>query len=331
MIVPLIRVCIARPPNEDGDIFLDLIEEISIFRNVEISLIERPRDIPISGGDKLLCELTRNGNSNFEARLVQKINEEKNPIKLKKFKRNIKFKNVEFKYDISSNIKILEEINIDIKKGETVAIVGESGAGKSTFSELIPRLYDVSKGEIILDGINIKKYSLKSLRNLIAVVTQNSILFNETIKSNISYGNNNVSELQIIEAIKSANLDDLINKLPMGINTEIGEDGVKLSGGEKQRLSIARAIVKDPEILILDEATASLDSDSEKKVHKAINNLVKDRIVIVIAHRLSTIINADKILVFSKGKIIEQGKHTELLRNSKKYKKLYELQMGTRN
>jgi len=258
----------------------------------------------------------------------EKISEVKDAIKIKNFNSSIKFQNVEFKYDINSESKILEEINIEINKGEMIAIVGESGAGKSTFSELIPRLYDVSEGILMIDGIDIKKYSLKSLRNLIAVVTQNSILFNETIKSNIAYGNNNVSDLQVSKAIKSANLEDLINKLPMGINTEIGENGVKLSGGEKQRLSIARALIKNPEILILDEATASLDADSEKKVHKAINNLVKDRTVIVIAHRLSTIVNSNKILVFSKGKIVDQGTHKDLLKNSEKYKKLYDLQAG---
>jgi len=169
------------------------------------------------------------------------------------------------------------------------------------------------------------------LRNLIGVVTQNSILFNDTIKSNISYGNNKVTNSQIVDSIKSANLDNLIAKLPEGLDTIIGENGVKLSGGEKQRLSIARAIIKNPEILILDEATASLDSDSEKKVHKAINNIIKDRTVIVIAHRLSTIVTADKILVMQKGKIIEHGTHDELLKKSIVYKNLYELQMGSPN
>ena len=178
----------------------------------------------------------------------------------------------------------------------------------------------------MIDGINIKKYSLNSLRNLIAVVTQNSILFNETIKSNIAYGNNNISDLQVSKAIKSANLEDLINKLPMGIYTEIGENGVKLSGGEKQRLSIARALIKNPEILILDEATASLDSDSEKKVHEAINNLVKNRTVIIIAHRLSTITEADNIIVMENGKVIERGNHNNLLAKNGKYKKLYDIQ-----
>jgi ATP-binding cassette, subfamily B, bacterial MsbA len=258
----------------------------------------------------------------------QKIKEENNAIKINQFKSNIVFENVSFKYDNDNQENILNRISVNINKGQTIAIVGESGAGKSTFSELIPRLYDVTEGQLLIDGININKYTLNSLRNLIGVVTQNSILFNDTIKSNISYGNDNVLDSQVLDAIKSANLENLINKLSDGINTIIGENGVKLSGGEKQRLSIARAIIKNPEILILDEATASLDSDSEKKVHKAINNLIKDRTVIIIAHRLSTIINADNILVFMKGNIIEQGTHRELLKHSTVYKNLYELQMG---
>ena len=261
----------------------------------------------------------------------QKIKEENNAIKINQFKSNIVFENVSFKYDNDNQGNILNNISVNINKGQTIAIVGESGAGKSTFSELIPRLYDVTEGQLLIDGININKYTLNSLRNLIGVVTQNSILFNDTIKSNISYGNDNVLDSQVLDAIKSANLENLINKLSDGANTIIGENGVKLSGGEKQRLSIARAIIKNPEILILDEATASLDSDSEKKVHKAINNLIKDRTVIIIAHRLSTIINADKILVFMKGNIIEQGTHSELLKHSTVYKNLYELQMGKSN
>ncbi|SVD23674.1 uncharacterized protein METZ01_LOCUS376528, partial [marine metagenome] len=184
------------------------------------------------------------------------------------------------------------------------------------------------EGEILLDNVNIKKYTLKSLRSLIGIVTQNAILFNDTIKNNILYGSMKVSDEEVLKAIDSSNLNDLINKLPEELNTVIGENGVKLSGGEKQRLSIARAIIKNPEILILDEATASLDSESEKKVHKAIDNIVKNRTVIIIAHRLSTIINADKIIVIDEGKIEEEGTHKELLESNKKYKKLYELQFN---
>ena len=255
------------------------------------------------------------------------IKESKEAIKINAFKSSIIFDNVSFKYQNDSD-NILNQINTKIKKGQTIAIVGKSGAGKSTFSELIPRLYDVQKGEVLIDDINIKNYTLKSLRGMIGIVTQNAILFNDTIKSNISYGSTQLSEKEILKAIDSANLNDLINKLPEGLNTIIGENGVKLSGGEKQRLSIARAIIKNPEILILDEATASLDSESEKKVHKAIDNIVKDRTVIIIAHRLSTIINADKIIVIDQGEIIEEGNHKELLESNKKYKNLYELQFN---
>ena len=253
------------------------------------------------------------------------IKEEKKAIKIDVFKTNIIFKDVNFKYQNDSK-NILNQINTTINKGQTIAIVGKSGAGKSTFSELIPRLYDIQQGEILIDNTNIKKYTLKSLRNMIGIVTQNSILFNDTIKNNISYGNKKVSDEQILKAVDSANLNDLINKLPKGLNTIIGENGVKLSGGEKQRLSIARAIIKNPEILILDEATASLDSESEKKVHTAIDNVIKNRTVIIIAHRLSTIINSDNILVMNDGKIIESGSHDDLLKNEGYYKKLYEIQ-----
>tara|TARA_B100001250_G_scaffold97709_1_gene82002 strand:+ start:101 stop:1927 length:1827 start_codon:yes stop_codon:yes gene_type:complete len=255
------------------------------------------------------------------------IKESEAAIKINDFKSSIIFDNVSFKYQNDSD-NILNQINTKINKGQTIAIVGKSGAGKSTFSELIPRLYDVQKGEVLIDGINIKNYTLKSLRSMIGIVTQNAILFNDTIKHNISYGSIQLSEEKIVKAIDSANLNDLINKLPEGLNTIIGENGVKLSGGEKQRLSIARAIIKNPEILILDEATASLDSESEKKVHKAIDNIIKDRTVIIIAHRLSTIINADKIIVIDQGEIVEEGTHKELLESNKKYKKLYELQFN---
>ena len=255
-----------------------------------------------------------------------KIYQDKNTIEVKTLKNEIEFKNVFFKYENSNEKNILEDINVTIRKGETVAIVGESGAGKSTFSELIPRLYDVTEGELLFDNLNVKNLNLKSLRNLIGVVTQQSILFNESIKSNISCVNPKATEEQILESIKYANLNNLIDKLPNGLNTIIGENGVKLSGGEKQRLSIARAIIKNPDILILDEATASLDSKSEKKVHDAIDNVIMGRTVIVIAHRLSTIINADKILVFSKGKVIDQGTHKELMEREGKYKELYKIQ-----
>jgi len=254
-----------------------------------------------------------------------KIVQRKNPIHIDDFNSSIKFKEVDFKYAGNENM-ILENINLEIKKGQTVAIVGKSGAGKTTLSDLIPRFYDPYNGNIFIDNNDVKDFSLKSLRSLIGIVTQNIILFNDSIKNNIAYGSKNADDKELTNALKSANLYNLVSKLDRGINTIIGENGIKLSGGEKQRLSIARALVKNPQILILDEATASLDSESEKKVHHAIDNVIKDRTVIVIAHRLSTIINADKIIVMDKGRIVEQGNHLELINLDGIYKKLYELQ-----
>ena len=254
-----------------------------------------------------------------------KIPESKNAFKINSFKNSINFKDVNFKYEGQDSL-ILDNINLEICKGQTVAIVGKSGAGKTTLTDLLPRFYDPISGNIFIDKINLKDLSLKNLRNLYGIVTQNVILFNDTIKNNIIHGNKNASENDINKAVKSANIQDLVEKLDNGLNTYIGENGVKLSGGEKQRLSIARALIKNPDILILDEATASLDSESEKMVHSAIDNIIKNRTVIIIAHRLSTIINADKILVMNDGKIVESGSHNELLKNNGYYKKLYDIQ-----
>ena len=254
-----------------------------------------------------------------------KIPESKNAFKINSFKNSINFKDVNFKYEGQDSL-ILDNINLEICKGQTVAIVGKSGAGKTTLTDLLPRFYDPISGNIFIDKINLKDLSLKNLRNLYGIVTQNVILFNDTIKNNIIHGNKNASENDINKAVKSANIQDLIDKLDNGLNTYIGENGVKLSGGEKQRLSIARALIKNPDILILDEATASLDSESEKMVHSAIDNIIKNRTVIIIAHRLSTIINADKILVMNDGKIVESGSHNELLKNNGYYKKLHDIQ-----
>jgi len=254
-----------------------------------------------------------------------KIPESKNAFKINSFKNSINFKDVDFKYEGQDSL-ILDNINLEICKGQTVAIVGKSGAGKTTLTDLLPRFYDPISGNIFVDKINLKDLNLKNLRDLYGIVTQNVILFNDTIKNNIIHGNKNASENDINKAVKSANIQDLVDKLDNGLNTYIGENGVKLSGGEKQRLSIARALIKNPDILILDEATASLDSESEKKVHSAIDNIIKNRTVIIIAHRLSTIINADKILVMNDGKIVESGSHNELLKNNGYYKKLYDIQ-----
>ena len=255
-----------------------------------------------------------------------KIEESNTPVKIDSFKKSINFKNVNFKYENNNNT-ILEDINFEIVKGQTIAIVGKSGAGKTTLTDLLPRFYDPTEGDIFVDSLNLKDIALKDLRNLFGIVTQNVILFNDTIRNNIIQGNENASDADITKAIKSSNLEDLIDKLDHGLDTYIGENGVKLSGGEKQRLSIARALIKNPDILILDEATASLDSESEKKVHAAIDNIIIDRTVIIIAHRLSTIVNANKILVMDNGKIINVGSHDELLISSKIYKKLYSLQL----
>ena len=254
-----------------------------------------------------------------------KIPESKNAFKINSFKNSINFKDVNFKYEGQDSL-ILDNINLEICKGQTVAIVGKSGAGKTTLTDLLPRFYDPISGNIFIDKINLKDLNLKNLRDLYGIVTQNVILFNDTIKNNIIHGNKNASENDINKAVKSANIQDLVEKLDNGLNTYIGENGVKLSGGEKQRLSIARALIKNPDILILDEATASLDSESEKMVHYAIDNIIKNRTVIIIAHRLSTIINADKILVMNDGKIVESGSHNELLKNNGYYKKLYDIQ-----
>jgi subfamily B ATP-binding cassette protein MsbA len=253
------------------------------------------------------------------------ITESKEAIKLNTFKSSIIFDNVSFKYQNDSD-NILNQINTKIKKGQTIAIVGKSGAGKSTFSELIPRLYDVQKGEVLIDDINIKNYTLKSLRGMIGIVTQNVILFNDTIKNNILIGDPSASEETLIKVAKIANVHDFINSLPEKYMTNIGDGGNKLSGGQKQRLAIARAIIKNPPILILDEATSSLDSESEKSVQIALKNVMKNRTSIIIAHRLSTISDVDKIVVMEKGEILETGTHKELLKTNSNYKKLVEIQ-----
>jgi len=255
------------------------------------------------------------------------VNNPDNPIHLTDFKNNISFNNVSFKYELGKKPS-LKNINVKIKKGETIAIVGSSGAGKSTFADLIPRIYDVSLGSITIDDINIKDVTIKQLREKMGIVTQNTILFNDSIYYNISYGVKNVANEDIIKAAKAAYADEFINELPNKYDTIIGETGILLSGGERQRISIARAILRNSNILILDEATSSLDSESEKHVQNAIDNLVKDRTVILIAHRLSTIKNADKILVFNNGEIVEQGNHKKLYSMNGIYKRLYELQFN---
>ena len=221
---------------------------------------------------------------------------------------------------------VLEDINFSLTKGSVVALVGVSGAGKSTIADLIPRFYDVKEGSISIDGQDIRNLKIKSLRNLLGIVGQEVILFNDSVKNNIQYGLNNVNKDQIASAANMANAIDFIEDMPLGFETVIGEKGVKLSGGQKQRIAIARAILKNPPILILDEATSSLDTESEQLVQQAIEQLMKDRTVLVIAHRLSTVRNADKIIVMEKGRIIEKGKHSELYQKDGVYRRLYKLQ-----
>ena len=242
---------------------------------------------------------------------------------LQSFNNKIEFKNVRFTYD---DAVILDNINLTIEKGKTIALVGSSGAGKSTLADLVPRFHDVTGGEVLIDGINIKDYSLHSVRGLMSIVTQEPILFNDTIANNIRLGKQAASDEEIMQAAKVANSHDFIMHKELGYKTNIGDRGTKLSGGERQRLTIARALIKNPPILILDEATSSLDTESERLVQDAINNMMQNRTSIVIAHRLSTIRHADEIIVLQKGKIVERGTHDQLLSQNGFYRKLVEMQ-----
>jgi ATP-binding cassette, subfamily B, bacterial MsbA len=251
------------------------------------------------------------------------VDDNPNGKKINSFEQSISFKNVQFLYDGAG---ILKDINLTVSKGKTVALVGSSGAGKSTLVDLIPRFHDVSGGELLIDGVNIKDYSLKDLRNLMGIVTQEPILFNDTIASNIALGKPNASKEEIENAAKIANAYDFIIQKENGFDTNIGDRGSKLSGGERQRLTIARAVLKNPPILILDEATSSLDTESERLVQDAINHLMQDRTSVVIAHRLSTVRHADEIIVLQKGEIVERGTHDELVAKNGFYKRLVDMQ-----
>lgn len=242
---------------------------------------------------------------------------------LKGITNSIDFRDVSFTY---ANEPVLKGINLKVAKGTVIAIVGESGAGKTTFVNLIPRFYDIAGGSILIDGTDIKEYTLKSLRSQIAIVSQQVILFNDTVKRNIAYGDHAKGGDEITAAAKAANAHDFIMRLPQGYDTVIGEGGVRLSGGERQRLSIARAILKNAPLLILDEATSSLDTGSEIEVQKGIANLMQGKTAFVIAHRLSTIRNADRIVVLSDGAITESGRHEELLSSGGEYHRLYSMQ-----
>jgi subfamily B ATP-binding cassette protein MsbA len=255
--------------------------------------------------------------------ITSDIKEEAGAISLPPVSKGIEFKNVSFKYDEET---VLKEISLPVKAGEVIALVGMSGAGKTSLVNLLPRFYDVEKGQILFDDYDIRKVTVKSLRDQIGLVTQQTILFNDTVRNNIAYGRLRCADQEIIDAAKAANAHDFIQRLPQGYDTIIGEQGVKLSGGERQRISIARALLKNAPILILDEATSSLDSDSEAEVQKALDELMKGRTVFVIAHRLSTIRNAHRIVVLSEGRVVEKGTHEELLSLNGEYRRLYDLQ-----
>lgn len=246
-----------------------------------------------------------------------------NAIMLNSFQDSIEYKNVSFAYDKEP---VLRNINLKIKKGKTIALVGSSGGGKSTLADLVPRFYDPTEGEILLDGIALPDYEIESLRQQMGVVTQESILFNDTIFNNIAFGKEDATLEDVMEAAKIANAHDFISQTPEGYQTYIGERGSKLSGGQRQRIAIARAVLKNPPVLILDEATSALDSESEKLVQDALTKLMKNRTSIVIAHRLSTIQYADEIVVIQNGQIVEQGTHDELIARGGVYKKLNEIQ-----
>ena len=255
----------------------------------------------------------------------QYIPEAVNPDILARFEQEINYKQVGFRYQ-PDGPNVLENIDLAIEKGKTIALVGSSGAGKSTLVDLIPRFYDVTEGQISIDGIPIQKYTLSSLRSLVGFVSQEPILFNDTILQNITFGTKDVILEDVIAASKLAYAHEFIEKMTDGYQTSIGDKGVKLSGGQKQRLTIARALYKNPPILILDEATSALDSESEKWVQKALHEAMKNRTVVVIAHRLSTIQNADEIIVLDQGKIIERGTHESLIKQNGEYLKFVELQ-----
>jgi len=280
---------------------------------------------------KMISQATyniRNGAASIERiqhllKEQETIQDVQNPKTLKSFIDCIEFNDVSFAY---GDVTILDKINLKIEKGKTVALVGSSGAGKSTLADLVPRFHDVTCGELSIDGVNIKEYSLQSLRSQMSIVTQEPILFNDTISDNIKLGKDNATDEEVTHAAKVANAHNFIMQKEQGYQTNIGDRGNKLSGGERQRLTIARAVLKNPPILILDEATSSLDTESERLVQDAINNMMQNRTSIVIAHRLSTIRHANEIIVLQKGKIVERGTHDFLMHQNGFYKRLVEMQ-----
>lgn len=256
--------------------------------------------------------------------IVPAISDKPDAIELPPFESSIEFKGVYFHYE--DDTEALSDINLHVPAGQTLAIVGHSGGGKTTLTNLVPRFLDVSKGCITIDGCDIRQVTMRSLRDRIAMVTQQTILFNDTVRNNIAYGSLERSESDLIKAAEAAHALDFIKELPKGFETIIGESGARLSGGERQRISIARALLKNAPILILDEATSALDTESEREVQSALENLMKNRTTFVIAHRLSTIKNADRIIVVNNGRIVEDGTHDELLAHHGEYEQLYNMQ-----
>ncbi len=260
----------------------------------------------------------------FEVLDAEEVIEEKKDAKpIVSFSKEIEYRNVEFAYNAEA---VLKNIDLKIRKGKLIALVGESGGGKSTMADLLPRFYDVTKGAILIDGVDIRDVVISDLRGLMGIVSQESILFNDSVFNNIAFGDKSFTEEEVIQAAKVANAHDFISDMEEGYQTNIGDRGQKLSGGQRQRLSIARAVLANPPILILDEATSSLDTESEKLVQEALANVMKDRTSVVIAHRLSTIMHANEIIVLKKGEIVERGTHTELIQTEGVYKRLQDLQ-----
>ncbi|MBK7182733.1 MAG: ABC transporter ATP-binding protein [Bacteroidetes bacterium] len=254
------------------------------------------------------------------------ISDKTNPTRINTFEKSIEFKNVSFAYRKGEVGWVLNDINLTITKGKTIALVGQSGSGKTTLADMLPRFYDTTNGDILIDGISLKDAAIKDIRSLMGIVTQESILFNDTVFNNIAFGIDNATEADVIAAAKIANAHDFIMQMPNGYQTNIGDRGNKMSGGQRQRMSIARAVLKNPPILILDEATSALDTESERLVQDALNKLMQNRTSIVIAHRLSTIQHADEIIVMQKGEIIERGNHSTLINANGTYQKLHEMQ-----
>ena len=283
--------------------------------------------VPAKAISRGLYNIKRGGAA---AERIQEIIDTENPLKDKVnaiskdgFNKDIVFDKISFKYE---DEYVLKDFSLTIPKGKTIALVGQSGSGKSTIANLITRFYDVNQGRILIDGTDIRDLTTASLRSQLGIVTQDAILFNDSIKNNMQLGHDDATDEQIIDALKIANAWEFVKDLPEGINTNIGDSGNKLSGGQKQRLSIARAVLKSPPIMILDEATSALDTESERLVQVALENMMKNRTSIIIAHRLSTIQNADEIIVLKKGEIVEQGQHNALIAKNGTYKKLVEMQ-----